>query len=134
MSTTTKTLQVVVNGTSLLTYDRSIAIPAEQQTYLKTMDARMDAGIELNGKLIKRPDMKQRSQFVANEMINALYHKEQATAIAMCTWLGERTQNLSEVKAQGDIRQNMRVDLIFNRLATPRKTEPMVKPNKLAKV
>ncbi|MEZ5535353.1 MAG: hypothetical protein R3F02_06980 [Thiolinea sp.] len=120
-------IHVVVNGTPVLEYDRSKPVPGQQRRYLDNMDIRMDQGIELNGGLIANPDPNQRSQFVANSMINALFTENYSLAIAMCTWLAERIPELKQVQAAGDIEQEMRVDLIFDRDYQTSKTEQPIK-------
>lgn len=126
-------IHVVVNDAPVLEYDKSKPVPGQQRRYLDNMDARMDQGIELNGEHIAQPDAMQRSQFVANSMINALFQENFSLAIAMCTWLGERIPDLKQVQAVGDIEQNMRVDMVFDRDYETSKTEQTIKfhkPNK----
>ena len=120
-------IHVVVNDVPLLEFDRSKPVPGQQRRYLDNMDAQMAQGIEINGEKIKKPDSMQRSQFVANSMINALFTENYSIAIAMCTWLGERIPQLKQVQAKGDIKTEMRVDLIFDRSYEQSKTEQAIK-------
>lgn len=119
-------IHVVVNDTPLLEFDRSKPVPGQQKRYLDNMDKRMDQGIELNGTFISNPDPTQRSQFVANSMINALFTENYSLAIAMCTWLAERIPELKQVQAIGDATAEMRVDLIFDRDYQTSKTEQTI--------
>jgi hypothetical protein len=126
MGLTAGTIHVVVNDAPLLEYDRSKPVPGQQKRYLDNMDKRMDQGIELNGSMVADPDPTQRSQFVANSMINALFSENYSLAIAMCTWLAERIPELKQVQARGDIETEMRVDLIFDRDYQTSKTEQTI--------
>lgn len=108
-------IHVVVNDNPILEFDRSKPIPGQQRRYLDNMDQRMDQGIELDGAFIPEPDAMQRSYFVANSMVNALFKENYSLAIAMCTWLSLRIPDLQQVQAVGDIDSDMKVDLIFDR-------------------
>ncbi|MEZ5479990.1 MAG: hypothetical protein R3E95_21660 [Thiolinea sp.] len=126
-------VHVIVNKTPLLEYDRSKPVPGQQRRYLERMDAQMDQGIVMGGENIPQPNSMQRSQFVANSMINALFEENYSLAIAMCTWLAERIPELKQVQASGDIDQTMQVDLIFDRDYARSQTEQPIqfyKPDK----
>ena len=131
--TQTQIVHVVVNNQPMLEFDRAKEIPEEQMQYVNDMDKRMDAGVELNGEKIANPDPMQRSQFVANTLVSALYQENYSLAAAMFTWMGVRLPGLKQVQAKGDITTNMKVDLIFDRDYNTSKMEQTVafhKPDK----
>lgn len=122
-----KKLHVVVNGNPILEFDRSKPIPGHQRRYLDNMDARMDAGIQLGEAFHANPDPAQRSQFVANSLINALFKENYSLAMALCTWLANRIPELKQVKASGNIDEEMGVELVFDRDYEQAKTEQTIK-------
>lgn len=127
-------IHVVVNDNPILEFDRSKPIPGHQRQYLDNMDQRMDQGIQLDGKFLPEPDAMQRSYFVANSMLNALFKENYSLAIAMCTWLSHRIPDLQQVQAVGDIEEDMKVDLIFDRdyqRSSQEQTIQFFKPDKV---
>lgn len=120
-------IHVVVNDEPILEFDRSKPVPGQQKRYLDNMDSRMENGIELNGAFIATPDASQRSRFVANSMVNALFSENYPLAVAMCTWLAERIPDLKQIQVAGDIEGEMRIDLVFDRDYMTSKTEQPIK-------
>ena len=55
----------LLDGSEVLTYDRSQILPVQQKDYLDKMDKEMDKGIVLVEQLIEQPDRQQKTQFVA---------------------------------------------------------------------
>ena len=120
-------LHVVINDAPVLTFDRSKPIPGHQRLYLAGMDTKMEQGIEVDGVFHPTPDPIQRSHFVANSMINALFAENYSLAMALCTWLADRIPDLKMVKAAGDIETDMDIELIFDRDYEIAKTEQEIK-------
>jgi hypothetical protein len=108
-------LHVIVNDTAILEFDRGKPVPGHQRQYLDVMDAKMDSGIQQNDTLIENPNPLQRAQYVANSLINALFEENYSLAIAMCTWLAKRIPELEQVKAIGDIKTELSIELVFDR-------------------
>jgi len=110
---------VVLNDEPLLEFDRKKPVPGHQRQYLDNMDSQMDQGIQLGDDFIKSPNPLQRSQFVANSLINLLLKDEYSTAIAMCTYLAKRLPDLQQVKAKGifsDSKEDeLSIELVFDR-------------------
>ena len=80
----------------------------------------MNQGIQLGDDFITTPNPLQRSQFVANSLINFLLKDEYSMAIAMCTYLAKRMPDLLQIKAQGSIGINdkenpLSIKLVFDR-------------------
>ena len=113
-------LYVVVNGDPILEFDRKKPVPGHQRQYLDNMDAQMDQGIQLGPDFIKEPNTLQRSQFVANSLVNLLYKEQYSTAIAMCTYLAKRMPELQQIQCKGDIESlddqtELSIEFVFDR-------------------
>ncbi len=101
MSLQNSTLVVIFNQEPVLEFDRSKPVPGQQRKYLDKMDERMNDGIQLGEDFIKEPNELQRSQFVANSLVNSLLKQKYDLAIAMCTYLGKRIPDLKQIKCEG---------------------------------
>jgi len=108
-------LYVIVNDEPVLEFDRSKPVPGHQRQYLDNMDSQMDQGIQLGNDFIQQPNALQRSQFVANSLINHLFKDEYSVAIAMCTYLGKRLPDLKQVKCKGEENKELSIELVFDR-------------------
>jgi hypothetical protein len=97
-------MAVLLDGVAQLEYDRGKPLPDHQGAYLDRMDRKMDAGIEIDGRLVARPDRAQRAQFVAANLAHAIVADDAALAAAMTTYLAVRFADLQQVKitAHGD--------------------------------
>jgi len=96
------TLYVIFNGNPVLEFDRRKPVPGHQRQYLDNMDARMDNGIQLGNDFIETPNALQRSQFVANSLVNSLLSKQDSIAVAMCTYLANRMPELQQIKCESE--------------------------------
>ncbi len=105
-------LYVVVNDEPILEFDRKKPVPGHQRQYLDNMDAQMDQGIQLGADFIKEPNALQRSQFVANSLVNMLFKEQYSTAIAMCTYLAKRLPDLQQIQCKGDITESTTNDVM----------------------
>lgn len=118
-SLNTEKLYVILNDEPLLEFDRKKPVPGHQRQYLDNMDSQMDQGIQLGEDFIEKPNPLQRSQFVANSLINLLQKDEYSMAIAMCTYLAKRMPSLQQIKAQGQINNKtddgLSIELVFDR-------------------
>lgn len=101
MTLINSTLHVVFNNEPVLEFDRSKPVPGHQRSYLDQMDTKMDQGIQLGDDFIQQPNALQRSQFVANSLVNSLLKQNYDQAIAMCTYLGKRIPELKQIKCEG---------------------------------
>jgi hypothetical protein len=113
-----KLLYVIINNEPILEFDRSKPVPGHQRQYLDNMDARMDQGIQLGADFIKAPNALQRSQFVANSLVNALQNDQDGIASAMCTYLAKRMPDLQQIKCvskEGDSDKELSIELVFDR-------------------
>lgn len=91
-------MAVLLNGIAQLEYNRNKPLPDYQGAYLDKMDQKMAAGIEVDGRVIAEPDLGQRAQFVAANLVHAIKSDDEANAAAMCTYLAVRLPDLRQVK------------------------------------
>jgi len=119
-------LAVVVNGASILEFDRAKLLPGQQRRALDIMDENMDRGINLGQEHVESPNPMQRAQFVANTLINALFAENYSQAMAMSTYLAKRIPELQQVKAVGNIDDVLNIELVFDRSYEQSSTEQPV--------
>ena len=107
-----KMLEVVVNGETVLSFDRNSRAPGHQRQFLETMDLDMDEGIEMAGEQIASPDDMQRAKYVSMSLIVALQGNNKEMAMTMCAYLAKRIPDLKQVRAieNGD---DVDMDLLF---------------------
>jgi len=111
-------LAVVVDGQSVLEYDRRKPLPARQQLFLDHMDRDMDTGITLDGQHIVQPDPMMRARFVANHLLQATENGDDKLAAAACTYLAVRLPGLKQVRADRMDGQ-LHIDLVFDKPYAP---------------
>lgn len=138
-------LYVIFNGNSVLEFDRSKPVPGKQRQYLDNMDARMDEGIQLGADFIKSPNILQRSQFVANSLVNALLKENDTIAIAMCTYLAKRMPDLQQIQCKSEEAENdnvatdspkLSIEFVYDRTyekAQQEETIQFFKPDEMTK-
>jgi len=127
-------LYVIVNDKPILEFDRKKPVPGHQRQYLDNMDSQMDQGIQLGSDFINAPNALQRSQFVANSLVNHLIKEEYSVAIAMCTYLAKRMPDLKQIKCQGDLEEELSIELVFDRSYEEAQQEQTIqfhKPDKM---
>jgi hypothetical protein len=73
----------------------------------------MAAGIEVDGRVIADPDLGQRAQFVAANLVHAIKSDDEAGAAAMCTYLAVRLPDLTQVKVD-DRDGEVSIELVFD--------------------
>ena len=105
-------MAVLLNGIAQIEYDRSKSLPGFQDAYLDKMDRKMDAGIDIDGRQISKPDLGQRAQFVAANLLHAIKTDNEAVAAAMCTYLATRMSDLKQVKIK-EQGENFSIELDF---------------------
>ena len=64
------------------------------------MDAKLARGIELADNTISQPSMQDKSTYVAQLLISALIHENDAHAAISCAWLATRCADLKQVQAE----------------------------------
>jgi hypothetical protein len=106
-------MAVLLDGIAQLEYDRDKPLPLHQAAYLDRMDARMDEGILLGDETIVSPDLNQRAQFVAGNLVHAFNTGDEQLAGAMCSWLALRLPDLKQVRIQTDAGE-VSIELVFD--------------------
>ena len=122
-------LAVVVDGQSVLEYDRRKPLPARQQLFLDHMDRDMDTGITLDGQHIVQPDPMMRARFVANHLLQATENGDDKLAAAACTYLAVRLPGLKQVRADR-MEGQLHIDLVFDKPYVPVQAVQFVHPDK----
>lgn len=90
----------LLEGQEVLTYDRSQVLPDKQREYLDIIDAQMNEGFVLSDQKVENPNLQQKTQFVALNLVQALLKEDDNTAIIMFTYLVNRMPELKQAKAK----------------------------------
>ena len=106
-------LGILINGIAQLEYDRDRPLPDHQAVYLEKMEEKMKQGIEFGNEIIENPDITQRAQFVAANLLNALQTGNEEMSAALCTWLANRLPDLKQVKYDEN-GEEVSIDLVFD--------------------
>jgi hypothetical protein len=106
-------MAVLLNGIAQIEYDRDKLLPSHQAAYLDKMDATMDKGILVGNETVRNPDLNQRAQFAAANLVHALQTDDEAMAAAMCSYLAIRLPELKQVRIE-EIDGEMAVELVFD--------------------
>jgi hypothetical protein len=106
-------LAVLLNGIAQLEYDRDKPLPPHQAAYLDKMDTKMDAGISVGNDTIESPDINQRAQFIAANLLSAMKSNDEEMSAALCTWLANRLPDLKQIKMNED-GDRVSIDLVFD--------------------
>lgn len=104
---------VVINNVPELEFDRSKSLSEKQQQFLDIMDRELAKEIVIGDEVIKSPDLHQRAQFVAINLINALKSGDDGVAAAMCSYLAMRVPDLKQLKVD-DHEGQVVIDLVFD--------------------
>ncbi|MFV2058876.1 MAG: hypothetical protein ACC707_20640 [Thiohalomonadales bacterium] len=89
---------VLFNGIAQFEFDRERSLTPQQSLYLTKMDSKMDEGIQMDSSFITKPDINNRTQYVAANLANAIIHNDEATCSALCSYLAVRLPELKQVK------------------------------------
>ena len=107
-------MAVLLDGIAQLEYDRDKPLPVHQAAYLDKMDARMDDGILIGDETLASPDINQRAQFVAGNLVHAFNTGDEQLAGAMCSWLAIRLPELKQVRIRTDEAGEVAIELVFD--------------------
>jgi hypothetical protein len=107
-------MAVLLNDIAQLEYDRDRPLSDYQETYLNSMDEKMDQqGIDIDGEKIDNPDKNQKIQFVAANLLSAMRSDNEGLTSALCTWLATRIPDLKQIKYT-DMDGDVTIDLVFD--------------------
>jgi len=104
---------VLINNVPELEFDRSKSLSERQQHFLDVMDKELSEQIVMGDEVIKNPDLHQRAQFVAINLVNALKSGDDGISAAMCSYLALRIPDLKKVKVD-DKGEQVVIDLVFD--------------------
>lgn len=90
----------LLDGQEVLTYDRSITLTQNQKGYLDDMEQTLNEGFFLSGERVENPDLEQKTQFVALNLVQALQKEDDKTAIILFSYLVDRMPELKQAKAK----------------------------------
>ncbi len=111
---------VLLNGVAQLEYDRNKPLTDYQTRYLDSMDEKMDKGFEIGGETITQPDLNQKTQFVAANLLHALQSGDEGMTSALCTWLATRHPDLKQLKYDDRGNDgNVAIELVYDEEYSP---------------
>lgn len=123
-------LVAVVDGDSVIEYDRDKPLAEQQQTYLNKMDEKMDMGIPSGQGNVFAPDQDQKAQFVASQLILAIETDDEQLIAASMAYLALRLPELKQVSAKEKDGEKQ-ISLIYDREYSPPQAINFVKPEHL---
>lgn len=123
-------LVAVLNGEAVIEYDRDKSLPENQLEYLNKMDKKMQDGIPSGQGNIFAPDLEQKAQFVANQLMMAIKGDNEQLIAASMAYLATRLPDLKQVSGK-EQDSEMQISLIYDREYTPPQTVNFVKPEHL---
>ena len=123
-------LVAVVDGDSVIEYDRSKVLSAKQLEYLDKMDEKMDMGIPGGQGNIFAPDQTQKAQFVASQLMMAIEADDEPLISASMAYLANRMENLKQVSSKQKNGQK-EITLIYDKEYSPPQVVNFIKPEHL---
>lgn len=104
---------VLFNDVPELEFDRSKPLPKQQEHFLDVMDKELSTQLVMGDEVITNPDLHERAQFVAINLVNALKSGDDGLAAAMCSYLALRVPDLKKVNVK-DSEGQVVIDLVFD--------------------
>lgn len=105
---------VMLNDVAQLEYDRNTPLTDYQLGYLESMDEKMAAGIDLAGATITDPDLDQKTQFVAANLLQAMKSGNEGMTSALCTYLAHNHPDLKQLKYTEADDGNITIELVYD--------------------
>ncbi len=106
-------MAVFLDGIAQLEYNRDQLLPDHQAAYLDKMDGKMDEGIVVGSEKVENPDLNQRAQFAAANLLHALNTDDESMAAAMCSYLAIRLPELKQVRFES-VDGEVSIELIYD--------------------
>lgn len=106
-------MAVLINDIAQLEYDREKPLTDYQETYLNSMDDKMDTGINIDGTVIENPNINQKIQFITTNLLNAMKSSDEGMSSALCTYIATRLPDLKQIKIK-DNDDEITIDLVFD--------------------
>lgn len=108
-----KYLTIIFNDEKVLEYDRNIRLPGKKRQFLDMMDMDMDEGINIRGDIVEYPSQKEKVKYVAMNLINAMFKKDEALVQITCAYLSHRVPDLKQVIAN-ECENNVYMELVYD--------------------
>lgn len=105
---------VMLNDVAQLEYDRNTPLTDYQLGYLESMDEKMSTGIDLAGETINDPDLNQKTQFVAANLLQAMKSGNEGMTSALCTYLAHNHPELKLLKYIEADDGNISIELVYD--------------------
>ena len=125
-----KNLIAVINGEAKIEYDRSKELPQNQMEYLNKMDQKMDEGIPHGAGHLFAPDIQQKAQFVADQLVMAIKSDNEQLTAATMAYLATRLPDLQQVSAK-DEDDAVAIKLIYDQPYAKAEPVKFVRPDQL---
>ena len=125
-----KNLIAVINGEAKIEYDRSKELPQNQMEYLNKMDQKMDEGIPHGAGHLFAPDIQQKAQFVADQLVMAIKSDNEQLTAATMSYLATRLPDLQQVSAK-DENDAVAIKLIYDQPYAKAEPVKFVRPDQL---
>jgi hypothetical protein len=110
-----KKLVAVINDESQVEYDRTRPLGDKQKEYLDVMDRKMDEGIPHGPGNIFAPDLNQKTQFVASQLVDAIKAGNEQLAAATLAYLANKLPDLQQVVAEESADGCTTIKFIFDK-------------------
>ena len=123
-------LVAVVDGDSVIEYDRSKVLPEHQLTYLDKMDEKMDMGIPSEQGNIFAPNQDQKAQFVATQLFTAIESENDQLIAASMAYLSLRLPELKQITLSKEDDGKL-ITLVYDKEYAPPQVVNFVKPEHL---
>jgi len=104
---------VLLNDVAQLEYDRNRQLSDYQLTYLESMNKKMAQGIDLGGEIITAPDLSQKTQFIAANLLQAMQASDEGMTSALCTWIAHHHPDLKQLKYKEED-GNVSIELVYD--------------------
>ena len=107
----------LLDGEEVLTYDRTQSLPDKQREYLDQLDEQLKQGFVLANEKIDKPNLQQKTQFIALNLVHALSKEDDNNAIMMFSYLVNIMPDLKQAKAklkETKVGQQVGVEFIFD--------------------
>jgi len=125
-----KNLVAVINGEAKIEYNRSKELPQNQLEYLNKMDQKMAEGIPHGAGHSFAPDIQQKAQFVADQLVMAIKSDNEQLTAATMAYLATRLPDLQQVSAE-DEDGAVAIKLIYDQPYTKAEPVKFVRPDQL---
>lgn len=104
---------VLLNDVAQLEYDRNRPLTDYQLTYLDSMNDKMAQGIDIAGEVVTDPDLSQKTQFIAANLLQAMQSGDEGMSSALCSWLAHHHPDLKQLKYNDDD-GNISIELVYD--------------------